>query len=79
VVGPVVAAGEDDAIALVAAAAQAPGFLRLDLPGESRRLAAWATQGGMPEVDAGTAMVRGEALARSAATRCFVLAGQALS
>jgi GNAT superfamily N-acetyltransferase len=78
VVGPVIAASEEDAIALVAACAQVPGFLRLDIPVGATRLADWLTRTGMPAVDAVTAMVRGALLPRAPSVRIFALASQAL-
>jgi GNAT superfamily N-acetyltransferase len=79
VVGPVIAAREEDAIALVAASAQMPGFLRLDIPADATRLADWLTRGGMPCVDTATAMTHGAPLARATSARAFALVSQALS
>ena len=53
IIGPVVAPGEDEAIALVAAAAKAapPGVLRVDIDAEAEGLAAWLTTAGLPAID----------------------------
>ena len=61
IIGPVVASNEDEAIALVAAAAKAapPGVLRADIPAEAEGLAAWLTAAGLPAIDTVTVMLRG--------------------
>ncbi|GEP57189.1 GNAT family N-acetyltransferase [Reyranella soli] len=61
IIGPVVAPGEDEAIALVAAAAKAApsGVLRVDIDADAGRLAAWLTQAGLPAIDTVTIMLRG--------------------
>ncbi len=61
IIGPVVAPSEDEAIALVAAAAKAapPGVLRVDIPANAEGLAAWLTAAGLPAIDTVTIMLRG--------------------
>jgi len=61
IIGPVVASNEDEAIALVAAAAKAapPGVLRADIPAQAEALAAWLTAAGLPAIDTVTVMLRG--------------------
>ena len=61
IIGPVVAASEDEAIGLVAAAAKAApsGVLRADIPAEAERLAPWLTAAGLPAIDTVTVMLRG--------------------
>jgi len=60
-IGPILAPSEDEAIALVATAAQAapPGLLRIDISGHAERLSSWLTAAGLPAVDTVTAMLRG--------------------
>jgi ribosomal protein S18 acetylase RimI-like enzyme len=60
-IGPVLAPGEDEAIALVAAAAKAAprGILRIDVPAHAERLEAWLTVAGLPVIDTVTTMLRG--------------------
>ena len=60
IIGPVVAASEDEAIALVAAAAKEapPGVLRMDIPANAEGLAAWLTTAGLPAIDTVTVMLR---------------------
>lgn len=79
IIGPVVAANEDDAIALVAAAAKAapPGVLRADVQAEADRLAAWLTAAGLPAIDTVTVMQRGSWPAKSGGPQRFGLALQA--
>ena len=79
-IGPVVAADEDDAIALVAAAAGAsrPGVLRIDIPAGALRLAAWLTAAGLPAIDTVTTMLRGAWPAAQGGVQRFGLALQAL-
>ena len=60
VLGPVVATGEMDALAIVQPlAAAAVGFVRIDIPADGRAVAAWLDAAGLPEVDAVTTMIRG--------------------
>jgi GNAT superfamily N-acetyltransferase len=61
IIGPVVASNEDEAIALMAAAAKAapPGVLRADIPAQAEGLAAWLTAAGLPAIDTVTVMLRG--------------------
>jgi len=61
IVGPVVASNEDEAIALVAAAAKAapPGVWRIDIPASAEGLATWLTTAGLPAIDTVTVMLRG--------------------
>lgn len=61
IIGPVVASNEDEAIALVAAAAKAApaGVLRADIPAQAEGLAAWLTAAGLPVIDTVTLMLRG--------------------
>ena len=60
IIGPVVASNDDEAIALVAAAAKAapPGVLRMDIPASAEGLAAWLTTAGLPAIDTVTVMLR---------------------
>lgn len=79
IVGPVVAASEDEAIALVAAAAKAApsGVLRADVLGSAERLAAWLTAAGLPAIDTVTVMLRGSWPATRTGLQRFGLALQA--
>jgi GNAT superfamily N-acetyltransferase len=79
-IGPVIAPGEDEAIALVAAAAGAgwPGVLRIDIPAEATRLGAWLAAAGLPAIDTVTTMLRGDWPALPKAPQRFGLALQAL-
>jgi GNAT superfamily N-acetyltransferase len=79
IVGPIVAPGEDEAIALAAAAAAAApaGVLRVDIPAEAERLAAWLTGAGLPAIDTVTVMLRGDWPAVGKGPRRFGLALQA--
>jgi GNAT superfamily N-acetyltransferase len=79
IIGPVIAAGEDEAIALVAAAARAApaGVLRADIPATAERLAAWLTAAGLPVIDTVTVMLRGSWPATWQGLQRFGLALQA--
>ena len=79
IIGPVIAASEDEAIALVAAAAKAapPGVLRADIPASAERLAAWLTTAGLPVIDTVTVMLRGSWPATWQGLQRFGLALQA--
>lgn len=77
VVGPVVAAGEDDAIALFDALAR-PGFLRVDLPADAARFAAHASAAGLAFDSASPVMTLGAVPAPAGPPRIFALAGHAL-
>jgi len=79
IIGPIVAPGEDEAIALVATAAQAapPGVLRVDIPAQAERLAVWLTAAGLPAIDTVTIMLRGNWPATQKAPQRFGLALQA--
>ena len=79
IIGPIVAPSEDEAIALVAAAARtAPsGVLRVDIPAEAERLAGWLTVAGLPAIDTVTIMMRGNWPAAQKGLRRFGLALQA--
>ncbi len=79
IIGPIVAAGEDQAIALTAAAARRapPGVLRVDIPVDAERLAAWLTAAGLPAVDTVTIMLRGRWPEMRQPPRRFGLALQA--
>ena len=79
IIGPIVASGEDEAIALVAAAAKAapPGVLRVDIPAHAERLAGWLTACGLPAVDTVTVMLRGSWPAPQKGPQRFGLALQA--
>lgn len=79
IVGPIVAASEDEAIALAAAAARAApsGVLRVDIPAEAERLAAWLTAAGLPAIDTVTVMLRGDWPATGNGLQRFGLALQA--
>lgn len=80
IIGPIVAPGEDEAIALVAAAAKAApsGVLRVDIDASSERLAAWLTTAGLPAIDTVTIMLRGDWPETRNGPRRFGLALQAL-
>ena len=79
IIGPVVASSEDEAIALVAAAAKAalPGVLRVDIPANAEGLAAWLTAAGLPAIDTVTVMLRGNWPATWQGLQRFGLALQA--
>lgn len=79
-IGPVVAPGEDEAIALVAAAVRAApaGVLRVDIPAEAAHLADWLMSAGLPAVDTVTTMVRGDWPILASTPRRFGLAFQAV-
>jgi len=79
IVGPVVASNEDEAIALVAGAAEAapPGVLRIDIPAQAEGLAAWLTAAGLPAIDIVTVMLRGSWPAIGTGLRRYGLALQA--
>ena len=79
IIGPVVASSEDEAIALVAAAARAApaGVLRIDIQASAERLAAWLTAAGLPAVDTVTVMLRGNWPATVTGLQRFGLALQA--
>jgi GNAT superfamily N-acetyltransferase len=79
IIGPIVAPGEDDAIALAAVAATAApsGVLRVDIPARAERLAAWLTAAGLPAVDTVTVMLRGTWPATQKQPQRFALALQA--
>jgi ribosomal protein S18 acetylase RimI-like enzyme len=79
-IGPVVAANEDEAIALVAAAASATraGVLRVDIPAHAQGLAAWLTEAGLPPIDTVTTMLRGAWPAAANGVQRFGLALQAV-
>lgn len=79
IIGPIVAPGEDDAIALSAAAVRAApaGTLRVDIDAEAEHLAAWLTAAGLPAVDSATIMRRGAWHAIRKGARRFGLALQA--
>lgn len=79
-IGPVVAPGEDEAIALVAAAARAapPGVLRIDIAAHADRLGDWLTAAGLPAIDTVTTMLLGDWPALPQAPRRFGLALQAV-
>jgi predicted N-acetyltransferase YhbS len=76
VIGPVVAADEDDAIDLVAALA-VPGFLRIDVPLTAPRLMRWLFDAGLVDTGGATIMIRGAWPVSSRAQR-FALISQAL-
>lgn len=79
IIGPIVAPGEDEAIALAAAAARAAptGVLRADIPAEAERLAAWLKAAGLPAIDTVTVMLRGSWPATEKGRQRFGLALQA--
>ena len=79
IIGPVVASTEDEAIALVAAAAKAAptGVMRVDIPAHAERLAAWLTAAGLPAIDTVTVMLRGDWPATWQGLQRFGLALQA--
>jgi GNAT superfamily N-acetyltransferase len=79
-IGPIVAPGEDEAIALVAAAARAvpPGVLRVDIPAYAERLGGWLTAAGLPAIDTVTTMLRGSWPETQKEPQRFGLALQAL-
>ncbi len=79
VVGPVVAADEVDALALVAPlVVSARAFARVDVVAEAGQLASWLESAGLPRVGAVTTMVRGERPARDAGLTVYGIANQAL-
>lgn len=61
IIGPIVAPGEDEAIALVSAAAKAApfGVLRVDILAQAEHLGTWLTVAGLPAIDTVTIMLRG--------------------
>ena len=75
--GPMMAASEADAIALVASSLQ-PGFQRIDIPAEATGLSAWLTGAGLPAVDSATTMLRGEWGVPDPGIHRFALASQAM-
>jgi GNAT superfamily N-acetyltransferase len=79
IIGPIVAASEDEAVALVAVAAERapPGVLRVDVLAEAERLAAWLTAAGLPAIDTVTIMLRGDWPTTAQQPRRFGLALQA--
>jgi GNAT superfamily N-acetyltransferase len=79
IIGPIVASSEDEAIALVAAAAKAapPGMLRVDIPANAEGLAAWLAAAGLPAIDTVTVMLRGNWPATWQGLQRFGLALQA--
>jgi GNAT superfamily N-acetyltransferase len=79
-IGPIVAPTEDEAIALVAAAAMAarPGVLRIDIPAHAEHLGGWLTAAGLPAIDTVTTMLRGSWPATQKGPYRFGLALQAL-
>ena len=79
IVGPVVAPGEDEAIALVAAPPKAApaGVLRVDIDAAAESLTAWLTAAGLPAIDTVTIMRRGRWPERRERPRRFGLALQA--
>ena len=80
IIGPIVARGEDEAIALLAAAAKAapPGVLRVDILGHAKRLAGWLAAAGLPAIDTVTTMLRGRWPAMQKEPQRFGVALQAL-
>lgn len=76
-IGPLVAANEEDAASLVSALA-APGFLRLDVPGDAIRLSERLSAAGLDWVSSVTTMVRGNWPDTSMIARRFALVSQAL-
>jgi GNAT superfamily N-acetyltransferase len=79
-IGPIVAPGEEEAIALVAAAARAApaGALRVDIPECAERLGRWLAAAGLPAIDTVTTMRRGHWPATAAESQRFGLVLQAL-
>lgn len=79
-IGPVVASDENEAIALVAAAAGAasPGILRVDVPTRAESLGAWLMAVGLPAIDTVTTMLRGTWPATFKEPQRFGLALQAV-
>jgi GNAT superfamily N-acetyltransferase len=79
IIGPVVASSDDEAIALVAAAAKAApaGVLRIDIPASAEPLAAWLTAAGLTAIDTVTVMRRGNWPATRTGLQRFGLALQA--
>jgi ribosomal protein S18 acetylase RimI-like enzyme len=79
-IGPIVASTEDEAIALVATAAQAApgGLMRVDIPASAERLAHWLAMAGLPVVDRVTMMLRGRWPATNESAQRFGLALQAV-
>jgi GNAT superfamily N-acetyltransferase len=77
VIGPMVAACEADAIALVAASLR-PGFQRIDIDAGATGLAAWLVQAGLPWTDTATTMYRGAWGKTDPGAIRFALASQAM-
>ena len=79
IIGPIVASSEEEAIALVAAAAKAAptGVLRIDILADAERLAPWLTAAGLPAIDTVTVMLRGNWPATQKGLQRFGLALQA--
>jgi GNAT superfamily N-acetyltransferase len=77
VIGPVVAACEEDAIDLVTALV-VPGFLRIDVPVTASRLITWLTDAGLVDAGGATTMMRGAWPAAPSRAQRFALISQAL-
>jgi GNAT superfamily N-acetyltransferase len=79
IIGPLVADSESTAIALGSAAAvQAGGFVRVDIPETASALAAWLEGAGLPNVSRVRTMWRGHPLGGDATIKVFSLAAQAV-
>jgi ribosomal protein S18 acetylase RimI-like enzyme len=80
VLGPVVADDETLAIALMAhhLKNRVGHFVRVDVPANAAKIAAWLEVNGLVSVDHGTTMVRGERPECPSDTRTFALVSQAL-
>ena len=78
-VGPVVAESEATALALVSRhVAEAPGFLRVDIPDDAETLSAWLAGAGLAGVDRVRAMLKGTPPDEAPDARIFGLASQAM-
>ncbi len=80
VIGPVLAADEDDAIALIACALQDGGgnVQRVDIPAAASRLGEWLGRLGVRRVDSAVTMLRGPWPRPGQGARRFALVSQAL-
>jgi len=77
VVGPIVAASEDDAIALFRAAAR-PGFARVDRTVDAGQFGRYLDGCGLTLCDESPAMLRGDPLPLGAAGRIYAMSSHAL-
>lgn len=76
VIGPLVAATEEDALALFGFLAR-PGFVRIDCPADASALIGYLQAAGLEDVGASPVMVRGDWTAPAGQARVFGLASHA--